>query len=406
MKPVLIVGGGISGLSTAYWLTKLGVPCEVVERSQRFGGLISSEITPFGLVETAANGFLAQSDILDLCNDIGVELAPRNSSRKRKFIYRKRPTRWPLTLKESWDFAKGILTLLFKRRKFFEIKDRQTVSEWAEERFGPAASEWLIAPALQGVYAGNPQRMSARLILEGRVHRAGRKRSRLKGTLAPKHGMGDLIRSLEVWLSKRGVSLSKGKEVSGFDSSQYSALVVATSSFDLKSLHEKLSPLIPALEVESLPLVSATLFFDPAPADIKGFGCLFPRREGFYSLGVLFNDCIFDGRSPKRSETWILGGAFRKDVTRFSDEEILRQIKEDRKRLYKLSEHAPVLHSKVTRWDKALPHMNLDLEDQIEKLNLPKGIYLSGNYMGKIGLSQIVSRNKDLALRVKEDMAL
>lgn len=407
MKPVLVIGGGISGLSTAYWLTKLDVPCEVVEKSNRLGGLLSSEKTSFGLVESAANGFLAQDDIVDLCEDLGVELAERKGFRKRKFIFRKKPRRWPLSFKETLPFIKGLLKFIFRRKAFLEIKPRQTLSEWAEERFGKAALEWLIAPALQGVYAGNPQRLSARMVLGAFAGKSLRRKTGLRGTLAPKNGMGELVQALEDWLTGKGVLLSKSSSTFSYDKDKYGGVVVATSAFDLRSLADgPLKDSLPQLEVESLPLVSATLFFKPASSDLKGFGCLFPRREGFYSLGVLFNECIFEGRSEVRSETWILGGAFQKNAARLSDDEILRQIKEDRKRLYRLEDHAPILYSKITRWEQALPHVNIDLEEQIQKLDLPKGIYLSGNYLGRIGLSQIVSRNKELALKIKEDLSV
>lgn len=397
MKPILIVGGGISGLSMAYWLRRLDVPCELIEKSDRFGGLISTVQTKYGLVESAANGFLANADVLEMCQSIGVDLASRKPDRKKRFIFRKYPRRWPLTLKESWNLLCGIFAFLWNKQEFLRIQPQQTIQSWGASHFGEAAVQWLIAPALQGVYAGNVRRMSASLILSRFRKRSKPKRVKFKGTLAPVGGMGELVSKMQNWLEVKGVTLREKVEYSQVEESDYSGVVVATSSFDLKNMGFE-------IQVESLPLVSVTLFFEPQPGDLKGFGCLFPQKEGFYSLGVLFNSSIFEKRSHKRSETWILGGAFQKKVCEFSDQEILRQIGEDRKRLYRERDVVSPLDFHITRWPQALPHLTVDLEEQLENLKIPSGFYLTGNYLGSIGLSQIISRNKELALQIKREV--
>ena len=108
MKPVLIVGSGISGLSTAFWLHKEEIPCEVIDVKDHPGGLIATEKTPFGPAEKAANGFMAAAEMCSLCDEIGVELASRKPARKNRYIFRKRPRKWPLSFRETLQFLKGI----------------------------------------------------------------------------------------------------------------------------------------------------------------------------------------------------------------------------------------------------------------------------------------------------------
>ena len=43
MSSVAIVGGGISGLSTAYYLSKNGIQCTLIEARPRPGGVIQTE---------------------------------------------------------------------------------------------------------------------------------------------------------------------------------------------------------------------------------------------------------------------------------------------------------------------------------------------------------------------------
>ena len=46
MKAVTVVGGGFSGLATAYHLSRAGIPVEIIEKTDRLGGLIATLQTP------------------------------------------------------------------------------------------------------------------------------------------------------------------------------------------------------------------------------------------------------------------------------------------------------------------------------------------------------------------------
>ena len=83
-----------------------------------------------------------------------------------------------------------------------------------------------------------------------------------------------------------------------------------------------------------LSLVTATSFYAPEAARLKGFGCLFPRDQGYRARGVLFNDCIFEGRGPAHAETWIFGGALDPEVVNLSDQELAQLIADERERFF------------------------------------------------------------------------
>jgi len=143
--------------------------------------------------------------------------------------------------------------------------------------------------------------------------------------------------------------------------------------------------------VEMLSLLTATCFFDKGAASLKGFGCLFPHDQGFRARGVLFNDCIFEGRGPAHSETWIFGGALDRDVVTLNDEEITSTILEDRARFYRQHDNPLAVH--IKRWPNVLPHYSVDLERTLVKLpQPPPNIALIGNYLGRIGLAKIFER--------------
>jgi len=58
-KRVLIVGGGISGLSTAYYLNKAGIRATLVEKSPQVGGVIRTTVQQGCVLEAGPDSYLA-----------------------------------------------------------------------------------------------------------------------------------------------------------------------------------------------------------------------------------------------------------------------------------------------------------------------------------------------------------
>ena len=92
---------------------------------------------------------------------------------------------------------------------------------------------------------------------------------------------------------------------------------------------EYLAPQAPALgaalrEIEMLSIATVTCFYATSAAKLNGFGCLFPRDQGFRARGVLFNDSIFAGRGPAHAETWIFGGALDPGAVKLTDVRVCR----------------------------------------------------------------------------------
>jgi len=143
--------------------------------------------------------------------------------------------------------------------------------------------------------------------------------------------------------------------------------------------------------VEMLSLLTVTCFFDQAAARLKGFGCLFPRDQGFRARGVLFNTSIFEGRGPAHAETWIFGGALDGNIVTLNDDEISETVLNDRERFYGSADAPLAVH--VTRWPGVLPHYSVELERTLASLPLPPpNVALVGNYLGRIGLAKILER--------------
>jgi oxygen-dependent protoporphyrinogen oxidase len=398
MKKVTVVGAGFSGLTLSYYLTRMGFSVILHEKQDHVGGLLKTLRKDAGLVETAANSLLNSQRVEELFSDLQIPSAVRRSARRRRFIFWDKPRRWPLSIKDSCHLAKSSLRFARGRPDALPRKD-ESLCEWGERFGGPEFVSRLLSPALQGVYAGDIQKLSAPLILQsvfGRRPQRGRRR----GSIAPLEGMGQLVTALEDYLQREGCEIHLN---SNFRFPEYitTPTVVATPAWAAAEIFRGHKGTEALNECESLPLVSVTAFFIPRDTDLKGYGCLFPEKQGFNSLGVIFNDCIFSGRSKLRSETWIFGGAHFQGIVADSDAQLIESLLIDRRRFSGAVE-AP-LNYEITRWSRAIPHYTLAWEHALKKIDLQPPLYLHGNYLGDLGLSRILERSHELAKKIHTD---
>lgn len=390
-KPITVVGAGFSGLTTAYLLTKTGREVRIIEKTARAGGLIRSTRTEHGLVETAANGILNSARLEAMCADIGVPLLATRADGRKRFIYRGRPRQFPLSVGEAVRIPLGLITNAAHLRP----QPFETIAAWGARVLGKGATEFLLSPALGGIYAGDPSRLSASLIF-GRAHLPDHlktyrpQKARMRGTVAPPNGMQQLIDGLVDYLRANGV-LINFSEVLSSNGNDPTVVCLSASAAAEHLAHASPDLAQELTRIEMLSLLTATCFFEPDAATLKGFGCLFPRDQGFRARGVLFNDCIFEGRGPAHGETWIFGGALDPDVVDLSDEEVTGSILLDRGSFFRRQDKPLAVH--ITSWPNALPHYSVDLERTLVKLpEPPPNIALVGNYLGRIGLAKIFER--------------
>jgi oxygen-dependent protoporphyrinogen oxidase len=388
---VKVVGAGFSGLATAYYLVKQGFKVQVVEKSSRPGGLIRTIDTENGPVETAANGIRNSVRLEAMCADLGVPLIPTRREARARFIFRGQPKRFPLSgaevLKLGFRFAASATNL---RPQPFE-----TITVWGRRVIGAAATDYFLAPALGGIYAGDPEKLSAslvfgRAVLPNSLETTRPMKPKLHGTVAPPRGMQQLIDGLREYLEHAGVEFNFNSSV---QIEPGEPAVVCTSAIAAAECLTKAAQELSASlrQIEMMPVVTVTCQYEPAAAKLKGFGCLFPRDEGFRARGVLFNECIFEGRGPAHSETWIFGGALDPHIVQLSDSQLIELIASERQKLY--GEHCEAIGVHIISWPEALPHYSIELERILTQLPAPPAnVGLVGNYLGRIGLAKLIER--------------
>lgn len=401
-KSVQMVGAGFAGLSLAWLLTQRGCRVEVWERAARVGGLLGTHRLTSGIAEAGANGILVNARLVELCRDIGVEPVFAMKASKRRYIWRGQPTRWPLTVGESVGLiGRMAAKLLFNRRALRPVAG-ETLDAWGRRNLGPGAAAFLLAPAMQGIYAGDSQRMSAALILNPLFSKK-RKKGAPRGLISFRGGMQELVDALERKCRAAGVVFLH-QPATPEDLAQPpppgTERVLATSAWDAAALLAGCAPDLAARlrTAEILPLVAVTVFFRAAQDKYPGFGCLFPAQAPTRALGVLMNSYIFAGRAGVYNETWIFGGARDGSALHLTDQEIIAEITASRQRLFGLT--SDIVESKITRWPQALPHYTLPWASTLAAIPEIPGLHLHGNWLGGIGLSHILDRSHLLAERI------
>jgi protoporphyrinogen/coproporphyrinogen III oxidase len=187
MSHVVIVGGGIAGLSAAFYLERAarasGVPIRytLIERDDRFGGKIQTDTIAHDdgafVVEGGPDSFVAQKPWgIQLARDLGLEdqLISAKPARHSTYVLRKgQPQPMPegmmlVVPTRMWPFAfSPLLSLRGKLRMALDmvIPPRhdgadETLADFIRRRLGAEALEILAEPLLAGIHSADPERQS------------------------------------------------------------------------------------------------------------------------------------------------------------------------------------------------------------------------------------------------------
>ncbi len=373
---ISIYGGGFSGVTLAWELIKKGKPVTIYEKSDRLGGQIQT-IEHEGLRhERAANAFLSTPEVRALFAEIELEFEEVKETGKRKYIFREGLKTWPLGMVETVQFIFSLFIAIGTRN--LKPKKQETVAHWGRRCLGKAATQYLLAPALTGIYAGNIETMSASLVIGGLF----KKKSKSQGSIRPRGGMSEFFRKIEEKLKHNGCKIIFNSQV---DFSEIESPKIFTAGLaEAEKIIDK------TFKLQSV--AKMTLQFEnPIPCK-PGFGVLLPEEFSKRVLGVLFDSNIFQEHSY--AETWILGGARWPEIKDVSDSELIDVVLEERQKLFSLKEKPQRVIS--TLWQRGIPDYNLDLEEEILKGGFSKNNF-HGNYLGDIGLSRIFERSVRLS---------
>jgi oxygen-dependent protoporphyrinogen oxidase len=200
MKRIAIVGGGISGLSAAYYLSRAGHDCTLIEASPRLGGVIRTESVGGCLVEAGPDSFISQKPwAMELIRELGIEgeVIGSQDHLRRTYVVRNGklvplpdgiqfliPTRiLPILTTPLLSLrAKARMGIELFRRPRPDAPDR-SVAEFVIDHYGREVNEYLAQPMVAGVYGGAPESLSISAVMPRMVELERRFGSVTRGVL-------------------------------------------------------------------------------------------------------------------------------------------------------------------------------------------------------------------------------
>lgn len=209
IKSVAVIGGGISGLSAAYYARKLfrerrmEVQITLIERSHRLGGKIQTLHRDGFTIEQGPDSFLARKTaVLDLTRELGLEdqLTGTNPRAKTNYILHngklhKMPPGLMLGIPtQMWPMVKtGLLSPLGKARAAMDLllpakrgAADESLGGFIRRRLGKEVLEHMTEPLLAGIYAGDTEQLSLQATFPQFMEMEREHRSLILGLLASK----------------------------------------------------------------------------------------------------------------------------------------------------------------------------------------------------------------------------
>ncbi len=441
---VVIVGGGISGLATAWGLSRRGLKLRLLEAAETAGGSLCTEHSEGFLIERGPNSTLENNPELGtLIDGLGLRQARMEAapSAKNRFVVR---LGRPIPLPSSPGAF--LTTPLFSARAKWRLAaepfisrahSEESIAEFVVRRLGREFLDWAIDPFISGVYAGDPQCLSVQAATPKIYALEQRYGSLLKGAAARmilhrhrsgpapsgrlisfKGGMQALAQGA---IRALGQAVHTGKPVtrvsreedgwrveSGPEQVLARRLVLAVPAHAAASLLEPLDPEL-AKELSAIyypPVASVALGFlrGQVRHTLQGFGCLIPRREGIETLGAIFSSSLFPGRAPEGHVllTAFIGGAKNPAVKDADDAELIHRVVEDLRPLLGIS-GSPQL-AQVSKWMRAIPQYEMGHLARMGRIDarlaaLP-GLHLRANWRDGISVADCVKNALTLAERM------
>jgi oxygen-dependent protoporphyrinogen oxidase len=333
-RSVVIIGGGISGLSTAFALLEQAVAadvalsCTILDAAPAWGGKILTHRIGQLVMEAGPDSFLSQKPwAMELCRRLGLadQLINTNPAEKKASVLRGgqlhelpeglvtfTPTQLGPFFRSgllSWiDLARmGCDVLIPPRRS----TDDESLAAFFRRRFGRHACERVIEPLMAGIYAGDAEQMSLRAtfprfyeleqahgsVIRGmmaarraRAQKASDERPRHTMFVTLKNGLGDLVTGLATHIQRAGGVLRTGIQAEALrvrshqagrwmydvicaDGTALSAeaLVLATPAYVSAELVRPLTPLAAGL-MDMIPYASTATISMVYPAEAVGNG--------------------------------------------------------------------------------------------------------------------------------------
>lgn len=439
-----IVGGGISGLATAFYIRQARPDIEIVlfEKADALGGkMMTKEMDGF-FFEAGSNGFLSNKpDTLELvklsgCDDI---LMKSNDSARKRFIYK--DFLCPLPESPKAFLKSPLLSLAGKLRVAGEFfipakKDNsdETLQSFGYRRVGKEMTDVFLDAMVAGVFASKPDNISVNSAFPAVVKLEHEYGGLFRGMLAKKKkeaGPGGVLMSFEKGVSHfierlakvSNIEIHTNASVKSVDKREqgyalifndkemlFDKVILASPAFvSAQLVHNMDSQLSMMLnDIDYSPISIVGFGYDVLAHNLDGFGLLTTTSAHKEILGVLWDSSIFDNRAPKgkKSLRVMIGGQRNPTLALKSEQELIAIAQKGIKETMGLDATPDVVF--VERYEKGIPNYRLGhgarMAKLFETLSQHSGLYLNANAYFGVGLNDCVSHSKKCAQHVINEL--
>jgi protoporphyrinogen/coproporphyrinogen III oxidase len=449
MKQIAIIGGGIAGLSAAFFLEKArragaDLQWTLFEKSGRLGGVIQTERRDGFVIEAGPDSFLsAKPDGARLCHDLGIgdQLISSNDADRKTYILVKGklvpiplglefmvPTRvWPMAATPLFSFKTKLrmaAELFSSARK--EAGD-ESVGDFVRRHFGQEMVDRVAEPLLAGVYGGNAEHLSIRAVLprfaemereHGSLVRATLKAKAQFKSKAPagakpqplftslKNGMQQMVEALvaslpqaSIRLRQQNVSLRPANDDWQVESAgtreKFQAVLLAVPAPSAAALLRQVHPVLMEglKKIEYTSSAAVALAYDEADLP-PGHGFLVPRSEGRKMMACTFVHKKFPHRAPKGMKLLrcFFSSSRMADLLTHSEEDLQEIARQELKEILGLN--AEPRFARTFRWDRAMAQYETGHLDRVaemeETIAAMPGFHIIGNSFHGIGVPDCI----------------
>lgn len=454
---VIIVGAGLTGLATATYLVKEGMKVLVLEKNDRVGGQINTFNENGFVFESGPNtGTISNYEVVELFDLLKerVQLVKACENSKKRLIWKKKQF-YPLPS----GLVSAICTPLFKWTDKFNVllepfvkkgsNPNETIGELAYRRLGKSFFDYAVDPFVSGIFAGDPMKLVTKYALPklynleqtyGSFIKGALKKSMQKKTLQEKAttkevfsvsgGLSNLIYAMNDFIGEENIvknvshiSIQPSKDnvwIVEYECDGYyykvnaNNIVTTTCAYQLREYMSFISEddviCLESIEYSDVVQVPVAIKNDNKSI-YNAFGGLIPSKEKKDILGILFPSKCFDKdqRAPEGYDllSVFLGGVKNPKYIDMPDEVIIKIVEDNIVEMMK-SDINDFSILKIFRHKNAIPQyeyntgIRISCIDKLEKRY--KGLYLRGNMVDGIGMSERIKQAINTAKLIISDI--
>lgn len=440
---VIVVGAGISGLSTAYELHRRGARVLLLEAGTAPGGAMQSQRFDGGFqVENGPNTVVSRSVELEQhLSDLGIleqRVVADRAGARRFILYNGVPTLIPTSpgalvnspLLSTGGKARMLAEPLIPKASTPD----ESVAAFFQRRLGSEVFEHLVDPFVSGVYAGDPRELSMRATFPTLWQAEQRGGSLIPGMLSaprkprpaaspaangnadgkgngskrPRSVMMNFTGGLSMWA--QAIADQMGEQAVWYNS-PVTRLAIASPGWAVtvqrdgtpQTLHTQivvlavptsvLADLLAPLDVATAdvlrpifypPLAMVHLGFRKQDVDhpLDGFGMLCPAREQRRMLGVLFPSSLFPGRAPEGMHltTTFVGGARAPHLAQQDDAALIAMVRDELRSTLGVRGAPTFKH--VVHWRQAIPQYRAGYQQVLDALHRCESLFAGLHIIG------------------------